>query len=289
MILKDRIVLVTGANQGLGLAIAQACLAEGASLMLCARDALRLNEAAGRLKAKAGQGQIVLHHPCDVSAPAEVDHLVAETLQAFGHLDALVNNAGVYGPLGTIETVDWDDWCQAISINLMGTVYPSRAVLPHMKARRQGKIVNISGGGATNPLPGISAYAASKAAMVRFSETLAVEVKEYGIDVNAVAPGALDTRLLDQVIAAGPEKVGTDFHARMKKIKAEGGTPLSVGASCAAWLASPMADGITGRLIAAVWDPWRDLPAHKADLEGSDIYTLRRIVPKDRGQDWGEK
>ena len=115
-----------------------------------------------------------------------------------------MNNAGVYGPMGSIDTIDWDEWVQAIAINLNGLVYCCRKAVEAFKPNRYGKIINLSGGGATNPLPGISAYAASKAAVVRFTETLALEVKEFGIDVNAVAPGALATRLTDRAGRGGP-------------------------------------------------------------------------------------
>ena len=182
--------------------------------------------------------------------------LFAAAANAFGKLDIVVNNAGVYGPMGSIETIDWDEWVQAIAINLNGLVYCCRKAVEAFKPQRYGKIINLSGGGATNPLPGISAYAASKAAVVRFTETLALEVKEFGIDVNAVAPGALATRLTDQLIAAGPDRVGASLHERMTKLQKEGGTPLSVGASLCVYLASAESDGVTGRLIAAQWDPW---------------------------------
>jgi 3-oxoacyl-[acyl-carrier protein] reductase len=135
-------------------------------------------------------------------------------------------------------------------------------------------------------MPNLSAYATSKAAVVRFGETLAEEVQAAGIDVNAVAPGALNTRLLDEVLAAGPEKVGEAFYAASMKQKAAGGTPLTRGAELCTFLASRASDGITGRLISAVWDPWKDLPAHLDELRGSDIYTLRRIVPEERGKQW---
>ena len=144
-------------------------------------------------------------------------------------------------------------------------------------------------GGATGPLPGISAYAASKAAIVRFTETLALEVREWNIDVNAIAPGALMTRLTDQLIAAGSERVGAALHARMVKLKHDGGTPLSLGAALCGYLAGPESDGLTGRLIAAPWDPWPFSEEHRREIAESDIYTLRRIVPKDRGKAWGDR
>jgi 3-oxoacyl-[acyl-carrier protein] reductase len=161
--------------------------------------------------------------------------------------------------------------------------------LPAFKTQKSGKIIQLSGGGATNPLPRISAYAVSKAAIVRFVETLAEEVKEDGIDVNAIAPGALNTRLLDEVLDAGPGNVGKSFYERALKQKQTGGTPLEKGAELAVFLGSSRSNGITGKLISAVWDPWASLPEHLDELSGSDIYTLRRIVPKDRGKTWGSE
>ena len=123
---------------------------------------------------------------------------------------------------------------------------------------------------------------------MRFAETLAEEVRDDGIDVNSIAPGALATRLLDQALAAGPEAVGKDFHGRMVKTKAQGGTPLEKGAALAVFLGSAASDGITGKLLSAVWDPWETLAEHRDDLRQTDVYTLRRITPADRGLPWGK-
>jgi NAD(P)-dependent dehydrogenase (short-subunit alcohol dehydrogenase family) len=286
--LLGRAALITGANQGLGAAIARAFVDAGASVMLCARDAERLDAARRELAPRAAAGATVAAMPADVSRPDQVDALVREAMTALGGLQILVNNAGVYGPMGTIESVDWAAWVQAIEINLYGSVLPCRAVLPHFRRQRYGKIIQLSGGGATNPLPRITAYAASKAAVVRFAESLALEVRGDGIDVNAIAPGALNTRMMDEVIAAGPDAVGADFHARMVKTRDDGGTPLEKGADLSVFLASAASDGITGRLLSAVWDPWRTLQDLRRDLDASDVYTLRRIVPKDRGFAWDE-
>ncbi|MGB9366380.1 MAG: SDR family NAD(P)-dependent oxidoreductase [Xanthobacteraceae bacterium] len=288
MKLAGRSAIITGASLGLGAAIAEAFAAEGAALMLCARNPAELEEQRAKLAA-AYPGSRVVAHRADVSDKGDVDSVFAGAANAFGKLDIVVNNAGVYGPMGTIETIDWDEWVRAIAINLNGLVYCCRKAVEVFKPQRYGKIINLSGGGATNPLPGISAYAASKAAVVRFTETLALEVKEFGIDVNAVAPGALATRLTDQLIAAGPDRVGASLHERMSKLQQDGGTPLSVGASLCAYLASAESDGVTGRLIAAQWDPWPFSGDVKSDIDKSDIYTLRRIVPGDRGKPWDKK
>jgi NAD(P)-dependent dehydrogenase (short-subunit alcohol dehydrogenase family) len=285
--LTNRVALVTGASQGLGLEIARAYLQAGARVMMCARDTALIEQRREQLGVVAGADRIAAM-AADVSREGDVRRLVEATLATFGGLHVLVNNAGVYGPMGAIEAVEWDAWVRAMEINIYGSVLPCRAVLPHFKQQRYGKVVQISGGGATNPLPRISAYAASKAAVVRFAESLALEVRDHGIDVNAIAPGALNTRLLDEVLAAGPETVGQQFFDRMVKTKSEGGTPLETGAALAVFLGSAESDGITGRLISAVWDPWADLPSRRGDLDRSDVYTLRRIVPKDRGMTWGD-
>lgn len=288
MILTGRNAIVTGANQGLGLEIARAFVTEGANVMICARDASRLHEAAEQLRSRAQPGQQVIAETADVSDEDDVRRIVDATINAFEQVHILINNAGVYGPKGRIEDIDWAGWTRAMEINVYGSVLFYRHVVPLMRANRYGKIIQLSGGGATTPLPGISAYAASKAAIVRFAETLAEETRGTGIDVNSIAPGPLNTRLLDEILEAGPEKVGRDFYEKSVRQKNEGGAPLGRGAELAVFLASAASDGITGKLLSAIWDPWETLPDHREDLRG-DVYTLRRIVPKDRGFGWGDR
>lgn len=286
-VLAGRTALITGGTQGLGLEIARAYLEAGiAGVCVCGRDPDTLDRAADELERFAGPGQRVLAEAADVSAPADVERLVQSALGALGELTILVSNAGVYGPMGTVAETDWAAWVRTVEINLFGSVLPVRAMIPHFARRGYGKIVQLSGGGATGPLPRLSAYAASKAAVVRFAETLAGELQEHGVDVNSIAPGALNTRMLDQVLAAGSEQVGEDFYARALEQQRSGGIPTRRGAELAVFLASAASDGITGKLLSAVWDPWPDLPEHRADLD-SDVYTIRRVVPGDRDLQWG--
>jgi len=284
--LRGRRALITGASHGFGLALARAFLADGAELMLCARNEKSLRAAREQLSAEFPAGR-VLAQVADVSHPADVEALVKHALAELGGLEVLVCNAGVYGPKGPSEEVDWAEWAGAIAINLMGAVLPIRALTPHFKQRKYGKIILLSGGGATKPLPFLSAYAASKAAVVRFGDTVAEELRDFHVDVNSVAPGALNTRLVDEILEAGPAQVGAAFYEQNKKVKAGGGTPLERGAALCVYLASAASDGLTGKLISAAWDPWETLHEHLADLRDSDIYTLRRIVPADRGKTWG--
>lgn len=289
MMLQDKVALVTGANQGLGLEIARAYLREGARVAICARDAQKLAIARSELASGLDDEQRLLAVPADVSRMEDCRYVVGETVGRYGRVDVLVNNAGVYGPKGAVEDADWEQWTRAIEINVFGSVLMCREVIPYLKAQGGGKIIQLSGGGATNPLPMLSAYAVSKAAIVRFSETLAEELRDQRVDVNALAPGALNTRLLDEILQAGPERVGRDFFERSVKQKAEGGVPLSVGAELAVFLASKVSDGITGKLISAPWDKWQDWPQHVEALRKSDVYTLRRITGRDRGMTWGDK
>lgn len=277
--------LITGGSQGLGKAIARHFLRAGANVVLCARNEKELSSTRTQLEAEFGTRKILTRR-CDVSDEGDVKELVDFALREFGSLHALVLNAGVYGPMGPTDGVDLHEWRRAIDINLFGVLLPCRAIIPHFKRAGRGKIVVLSGGGATNPLPNISAYAASKAAAVRLMETLAEELKPHHIDVNAIAPGALNTRLVDEVLAAGPEKVGAAFYEKNKQWKEKGATPLDLGADLAVYLASAESDGITGKLISAQWDPWRTLHEHHDELAKSDIYCLRRIVPEDRGKKW---
>ncbi|MGD0050318.1 MAG: SDR family NAD(P)-dependent oxidoreductase [Vulcanimicrobiaceae bacterium] len=277
-------VLVTGASQGIGLAIADAFAAAGADVAICARSQDALQSAAAGLRERYPAVRVHAQ-VADVGSERDVEMLLDDVVAAFGGLDVLVANAGVYGPKGAIEDVDWQAWVDAIRINLLGVVYTTRRALPALRASERGKIVILSGGGATKPLPFISAYATSKAGVVRFGETLAEELHDAGIDVNMIAPGALNTRLLGEVLDAGPGVVGAEFYRAALKQRESGGTPLAIGAELCVFLASRAADGITGKLISAPWDPWRRFSEEKGRLDG-DVYTLRRIVPEDRGWSW---
>jgi NAD(P)-dependent dehydrogenase (short-subunit alcohol dehydrogenase family) len=288
MVLKGRFAVITGASLGLGAELARHFVAAGASVMLCARGAAALDAIRAELEAMAGPGQQVLAQPADMARPADVDALFDAALSAFPRVDVLVNNAGVHGPLGRIEEINAEAWMAAVNVNLFGPLHCCRAVLPAMRRAGYGKIINLSGGGATAPMPFMSAYGASKAALVRMSETLAVELAGSGIDVNAVAPGAMATRLLDEVIEAGATRVGEDYHRRVQLIRAQGGTPPAVAAALCVFLASAESDGITGKLISAPWDRWRDWPQYLDALRVSDVYTLRRIAGRDRGMEWGD-
>ena len=286
--LKGRTAFITGGSRGLGEAIAQGFLEAGANVAICARSAKELDQTEQRLSEKFS-GQRVKAFTLDVTDLSAVKECLAAVLKGFGDLHVLVNNAGVYGPMGSLWLTSAEEWDAALRINIQGSLYPIRAVIPYFLKKGYGKIIQISGGGATSPLPRITAYAASKAAIVRLAESVAQDLKGTGIDVNSIAPGALNTKMMEDLLKAGPELVGKEFFSKMKNASEQGGTPLEVGVRLAVFLASKESDGMTGRLISAPWDRWEDWPKYLAELDKSDAYTLRRITGKDRGLNWGDR
>jgi NAD(P)-dependent dehydrogenase (short-subunit alcohol dehydrogenase family) len=286
MLLKGQGVLITGGSLGIGKSVADACVQAGASVLICGRHADLVAEAEADLKGIASPDQLVLGRVSDVADPEAVSEMVKAAITHLEAFSGVVNCAGITGPAGPVETNDVEEWISTIHTNLIGTMLVSRAVIPHFRKIGHGKIVNFSGGGATSPRPRFSAYSASKAAVVRLTETLAYELNDTKIFVNAVAPGAVNTRMLEDVLKAGPTLVGKEDYQRAVRQKSEGGASPMEAAQLCVTLLSAEGDGISGRLISAVWDPWRTLVSFKARLHGTDIYTLRRIVPKDRGLDW---
>lgn len=282
MTLDGRVALVTGGSQGIGKAIVHRLLAEGARVAFCGRNAADLSAAAAEL---AGIGPDLLPIQADVMDRAQVEKLVAATLERFGRIGILVNNAAIQGPIGPAWESDPVQWEETLKVNLVGAFLLCRAVIPAMIRAGGGKIINLSGGGSANPFPRYSAYAASKAALVRFTETLAVELAEHNIQVNAVAPGMVATRLHRQTMAAG-DRAGRDFLRKTQEELARGGVDPSIPAALVAFLASTKADWITGKFIHAVWDNWADFDGHAEEIAKTDLYTLRRIVPADRGMGW---
>lgn len=274
--LNESTVLVTGASRGIGVAIADVFARAHARLVITGRSASALAEREAALRAAGAEH--VLAVTADVSQPEQVARLFARIHENFGPLDVLVANAGVQGPIGPLEEAAPEEFAEAVAVNLTGTWLCMRAAIADMKPKRRGKIITLSGGGATGPRERFTAYAASKAAVVRLTETAAVELRAWHIDVNALAPGAINTRMLDEVLAAG-ERAGDELDGARKRA-AEGGASPERAAELVRFLASPSSDGITGKLLSAVWDAWQDA-AFLDRLRGDpDFCTLRRIDGK---------
>ncbi len=279
--------VITGASRGLGAEIAAAFRRAGADLLLVARSASRLDRVGDDLGDEPGG--LVVTVDADVGTDDGAKRVMDAAHSAFDRLDVLVNNAAVQGPIGPAWENDWDAWRAAIETDLLGPVRLSRLAVPWMAQGGGGSIINLAGGGATGSRPNFSAYAVAKTGLVRFTEVLADEARTLGVRVNALAPGVLPTEMLREVRRAGINAAGTkDFETAHRSLETGDPSVFHAPADLCVFLASAASKGITGRLLSAVWDPWRDLPSRAAELAGSDVYTLRRITPKERNLDWGE-
>jgi NAD(P)-dependent dehydrogenase (short-subunit alcohol dehydrogenase family) len=283
--LAGRRAIITGGSRGLGFEISRRFLSAGADVAICSRALKDIEAAASRLREEFPQRRVFARE-CDLSIAGDAGAFFDAVLDQFGSIDCLVNNAGIQGQIGPVDEVEWESWERVIQVNLLAVIQLCSRAIRHFKARPasapRAKIINLSGGGATGPRPGLSAYAASKAAVVRTTETLAHECLPLNIDVNAVAPGTLATRMMEELRTAGPGRIGAGDYARLEDTLASGGDPLDRPAELCVYLASSASDALTGRLISAVWDPWPFSREAVASIMDSDIYTLRRIVPQDR-------
>jgi 3-oxoacyl-[acyl-carrier protein] reductase len=269
-------LVITGTSSGIGRALAERLLAQGHQVWGLARS---------------DQSELAARHPgdfrasrCDVADWAQLERAAAAIAAAWPHADGLITCAGVQGAIGPALTLDPREWSATVRANLDGTYYAIRALHGLLRrAPRRAKIVCFSGGGATKARPNFSAYAAAKTGVVRLVETLAEELRDEPLDINAVAPGAINTRLTDEVLRLGPAVVGEAEYQSARRQKERGGDALDKALGLVEWLLSPASDGISGRLLAAVWDPWAGLGPHAPALAQSDVYTLRRVLPEDRG------
>jgi len=272
---KNKKVIITGASGGIGQAIVKVFAERGAEILAISRSDGGLSKLSN-----------VQFLSADVSGVADLKNISRLINGEWGgRVDILVNAAGIYGPMGPLEDNDLELWSKTIAVNLLGTVNMCRLVIPIMKAQKFGRIINFSGGG-EGAFPNFTAYSASKGAIVRFTESLAEELKDFGITVNAIAPGAVNTQLLDQVLSAGPEKIGKNFYKKSLKQKSEGGVSPEKAAETILFLASDAASSLSGKIISAVWDNQKTILEHLKEIQNSDIYNFRRIKPKDRGYEW---
>ena len=272
-------LVLTGSSIGIGRALATQLLARGHHVWGLARS---------------DQTDFAAQHPgafffsrCDVADWTQVQLSAQAVASAWAHVDGLICCAGIQGEIGPAISADPAGWSQTVRANLDGTFFPIRAFHGLLtRTPRRAKVIAFSGGGATKARANFSAYGVAKSGVVRLIETLAEELCDQPIDLNSIAPGAIYTRLTDEVLALGPKVAGRAEYAAAQKQKISGSDSLEKALSLVEWLLSTASDGISGRLLAAPWDHWSVLDQHRKLLAGSDIYTLRRILPEDRGMDF---
>jgi NAD(P)-dependent dehydrogenase (short-subunit alcohol dehydrogenase family) len=267
---KGKSVLITGAGRGIGKRLAMGFAAEGARVGLLARSQSEIDLAKLEIEQAGGTA---LRLRADVREPEELAHAVDRVLSSFGGLDILICAAGVQGPIGPFLSSRPKAWNDTVETNLMGAANACRVALPPMIEKRSGKIILISGGGAASARPNFTAYASSKAALVRFGENLAAEVSDHNVQVNAIAPGAVYSTMTDEILHAGEERAGRKEIEDAENVRVTGGVPAEKQIALALYLASERSNHISGKLI-HVNDDWKRFEQENMKPE---LYTLRRV------------
>ena len=265
-------IVISGVSSGIGREAAIYFASRGDTVYGIARRKERLDEL---------HQQYPNFIPCvgDVGEELDITHFVELIKQDSSHVDAVICCAGAFGAIGSIETVDANEWWQSLKVNLFGTFLLIKHCVPLLQDSLSPRIITFAGGGAFQPFPNYSAYAVSKAGCVRLTETLAQELTEKGICVNAIAPGFVATEIHNATIHAGVNQSGKEhFEITLAKLE-EGAIPMEVPIRCLSFLLSDKAAGLTGKTISASFDPW-DTPEFAdsiTQLNDSDLYTMQRI------------
>jgi len=255
MRLHNKVAIITGGGKGIGRAIASAFAAEGASVVMAARTRAILEEAAEEIRAQGGEAQAI---QTDITDERQIERMVAETIQAYGRIDILVNNSGIAGPTARVVDLDLAAWNEVLAIDLTGGMLCAKHVLKHMIPQKSGVIINIvseggrSGDGRSG-YPMRSPYCCSKAGLIALTETLSIEVGEYNIRVNAISPAAVRGERIINVVKGRSEATGLPFEEVMGKLvenySLKRPAEESEIAAAAVFLASDESSAITGQTL----------------------------------------
>jgi NAD(P)-dependent dehydrogenase (short-subunit alcohol dehydrogenase family) len=265
-------IVVTGGSSGIGAELVTRLAGDGHQVFVCARRRDRLDEV-------TQSNTIALGRVCDVSDENQVKEFAAWVGAQTPYVDVLLNCAGGFGAIGPLESTDSQEWFETFRVNLFGTYLVVKHFLQLLAGSVDPRIVNFSGGGAFSPFPNYSAYACSKAAVVRLTECLAAELAPRGIAVNAVAPGFVATDAHHATLRAGAEKAGALHYRRTKAILEDGGAQIANVVECVRNLLCSETHGLTGKTISANFDPWRTDAFNEwiPEISRSDLWTMRRV------------
>lgn len=266
-------IIVTGGGSGIGARIARALADDGHQVAITGRRVEKLQEVAGAHPA-------IWQYSCNVSDERQVRTFAAAVGERWDAVDALINCAATIGPIGKTVDVEASAFLRVLDVNVCGMLRMIQATLPLLVKAAAPRIINFAGGGAFGPFPNYSAYAASKAAVVRLTENLAIELADQGVLVNAVAPGFMPSEIHQATLEAGPDKAGRAYYERTVELLRSGSPELlDVPVACVRFLLSLRAAGLTGKTLSARFDPWDTevFQRHLASINQSDLYTQRRI------------
>jgi len=263
-------IVLTGSSSGIGQFLAESLAKRGHEVARLARSP-----------------QEGFSFQCDVADWEAVKGCADKIAAKWNSVDALICSAGIQEPIGPAMEIDPLAWRNNLAVNLDGTYFAIRAFYPLLKkSTARAKVICFSGGGSTSPRPNFAAYGVAKTGVVRLVEMLAAEWAGNPPDINAIAPGAIFTKMTEEVLARGAQSAGSKEFESAAKMSRDNTAKLEKVLGLVEVLLSAQSDGVTGRLLSAPWDPWQNLAALREDLQKTDIYTLRRIVPEDRGKKW---
>lgn len=274
----EKTIVVVGASSGIGAAVTRALAADGHHLFICARRVERLKEV-------AASNPKIFFAPCDVTNEAEVAQFIGEVRNRTSSVDVLIYSAAILGPVGSLHKLKSSEWLTTLMINLFGAVLFTKQVVPLMMPERRPRILFVSGGGAFDPLPRLSAYGASKAGLIRLVESLAIDLAASNIAVNAVAPGFMATEIHQAVMDAGPESGGVEYDKAVKQLSIWDDTDMEIPVNCMRYMLSDAASKLTGKTISARFDPWGE-PEFDASIDeilSSPLYATQRVNLVDLG------
>jgi|TARA_B100000315_G_C14508269_1_gene555705 NAD(P)-dependent dehydrogenase (short-subunit alcohol dehydrogenase family) len=265
-------VIITGGAGGIGTHISRALVDDGFKVLVIGRNQTKFD----KLYESINNKDSIEFFQLNVALVKDVSVFFRSINNSHHRLFALINCFGTQIPIGNFSKIDTEEWVNNISVNLLGTSNMIRGSIPFLVGENNpGKIINFSGGGGTSSRPNFSAYAVSKTAIVRLTEILAEESKDSQIDINVVAPGPINTGMLEDILEAGM-KSGKEFEEALERKKRGGESPKKIVDLCR-FLLSKESDGISGKLISAVWDDYRD-PSFLERLKfDPDFCCLRRV------------
>jgi len=264
-------IIITGGGSGIGAALAKELSANGHTVIICGRRLPNLKKA-------SSSHNNIYHFVCDVSDEENVIAFSNFVKEKFEFIDVIINCAGLFGAIGRFDKTDSNMWKKTFDINLFGIYLITKHFLHLLLRSDIKKIINFSGGGAFSCFPNYSSYAVSKAAVVRFSENIAAELADNGVQVNCVAPGFVATEIHNATLNLSEERAGEHFNLTKAKLK-EGSVPMEIVVNCVKFLVSPESTGLTGKTISANFDTWNTEIFKKSidQITNSDLYTMRRI------------
>lgn len=253
-------------------------------LLLSSRGDTKLQEMARSLSGRYPSLNIQ-SITCDLSS-VDSWHSTSERLKEF-QVERYINCSGIQGKFGLSSEMSYDEMIHVFKVNLFSSIYFSNFFTEQLLERRKLSIIHFSGGGATGPRPLFMPYSLSKTSLLRFVENFAVENVNKNVRINAVAPGVMPSKMQQDVLNS-PKLQDSKDHLTALKSLSLGHSNHSQLLKLCDFLLSDKSQGISGKLISAEWDNWSEWPNHLEQLEFSDLYTLRRITGRDRGQNWGD-